>query len=346
MVVWAGIVFLLVFLIIPFGTGNLLIRSKSFALTILGGLFFSFCVFEVLAVIFHITLGSLRLLTAIWCGICMAVALAGWRKAARGHRPAFGRGAEWTQIERVLLLVAVALVVFQTMNTVLNTFYGNWDDATYGGTAATSWYTDTVDRYDSWFGVLRPAFYATQYNLAAWPVYSSMLSVLTGIHPVIIYRTILPLFEIPLAYYIAYMLIRTFWKERRGKALLALVYYNIFTLLAAENMPGTSGEWWLVVNIWTGKALAAAIVIPLILWLLIQVEEKQKDKEYTRQLWRVLLFVCWAGCFISASLFFIVPLQLALWGGLYLLRTKKWKDFKKFVLCALPALACVLVTLL
>lgn len=346
MAVWTGIVLLLVFLVIPFGMGNVLIRCKNLLLTMLGGLFSSFCVFEVLAIIFHAALGSLRVLTVLWCVICMAAALAGWWKAVRGQRPEFDKRAEWTLVEKILLFIAAALIVLQTMNVVLRVYYGNWDDETYCGAAVTSWYTDTVDRYAPGLGVLQPAFMRTQYNLAAWPVYSSMLAVLTGIHPAIIFRTILPLFEIPMAYYIDYLVIRSFWKEHRGKALLALVYFQIFTLLAAERTYGTSGEWWLVVNIWTGKALTASIMIPLILWLLIQMEEHQAEESRARQIGRVLLFVCWAGCLISGSLFFVIPVELALWGGLYLLRTRRWNMLPGFALCGALPLLCALITLL
>ena len=346
MVIWTSIVFIMLFLIIPFGVGNTLICSKSFFITVIGGLFFSFCVFEILSLIFHVTLGSLRLQIALWCMICIVVAALGWRKAARGERPTVIKKTKWTRIDVILLLIAVAIIVFQTMNTVLNTYYGNWDDETYCGTAVTSWYTDTVDRYKPGFGVLQPAFYEAPYNIASWPVYSSMLAVLTNIHPAIVFRTILPLFEIPLAYYIAYQLIRIFWKENREKALLALIYFQLFTLLAAEHMPQTSGEWWFVVNCWTGKALMTTVMTPLILWLLIQVEENQKGGASTDAIWRTLLFVCWSGCFISASLFFVVPMELALWGGLYLVRSKRWRDFPKFVLCGLPTLFCALVTTL
>lgn len=326
--------------------GNVFIRSESFFLTVIGGLFSGFCVFEILSLVFHVTLGSLRLQIIIWCMICIVIALMGWWKAGRGERPVLAKGAKWTRMEIILLLIAVAMVLFQTMNTIFNTYYGNWDDETYCGTAVTSWYTDTVDRYMPGIGVLKPAFYETPYNIASWPVYSSMLAVLTKIHPAIIFRTILPLFEIPLAYYIAYKLIQVFWRESREKTLLALIYFQLFTLQAAEHMPQTSGEWWLVVNCWTGKALMAAIMTPLILWLLIQLEESQKVKASTDAIWRTLLFVCGAGCFISASLFFVVPMELALWGGFYLIRTKCWRDLPRFVLCGLPTLLCALVTIL
>lgn len=344
MVIWAIIIFAMVFLVIPFGMGNLLVGGDNLFIIMIGGLFSGFCIFEILALLFHIALGSLRLQVALWCIICVAIALIGWRKAAQGERPPVDKGRKWTRIERALLLVVVVLVVFQTLNTVLNVYYGNWDDETYCGTAVTSWYTDTVDRYAPGFGVLQPAFYQMQYNIACWPVYSSMLAVLTGVHPAIIFRTILPLFEMPFTYYIAYRLAQSFWENSREKSLLALIYFQIFTLLAAEHMPQTSGEWWLIVNCWTGKALTTSIMTPLILWLLIQVEEKKQYEVGIGPIWRALMFVCWSGCFVSASLFFLVPMELAVWGGAYLLRTKRWRDFPKLVLCVGPTLICAVVT--
>lgn len=345
MALWTAIVLLLLFLIVPFGMGNVLIRSESFLLTVVGGLFASFCLFELLALVFHITAGSLRLLTAIWCTICGMVALFGWFSGSRGKRPTLTKGTPWTCTEKGLLLIAVALIALQTINTVFNTHYSNWDDTTYCGTAVTSWYTDTVDRYTPYSGVLEDAFYNARYNIASWPTYSSMLAVLTGVHPAIIFRTILPLVETPFAYFVAYLLIRFFFQGRRAKALLALIFFQLFTLLGAEHMPQTSGEWWMTVNCWTGKALAASIMAPLILWLLIQLEESQTHKEKTGPTWRVLWFVCGACCLISASLFFMVPIELLLWGGLYLFRTKRWEDIPKFILCGMPTALCVVAIL-
>ena len=345
MAIWTCVILVLVLGVIPFGMGNALLGGKSLHLTMLCGLFASFCVFEALALPFHAALGSLRLMTVLWCVVCGVVALWGFWKFRRGMRPQPSPAQRWTRTQKLLLAVAVALILVQVLNTFLNVYYGNWDDETYCGTAAASWYTDTVDRYAPNSGVLQPAFYNDKYNIAAWPVYSSMLAVLTGVHPVILFRTVLPLFEIPLAYYIAYLLLRCFWPQGRGKALLGLVYYILFTLLAAENMPQTSGEWWLVVNSWTGKALTNAIMIPLVLWLLIRLDQCRQDPEAQRTLWRVLLPVCWASCFISASLFFVVPMELVLWGGFYLVRTRRWGDIPRFVACGLPVGLCALVTL-
>lgn len=343
MIVRTCVMLALALLVIPFGIGNLLIRGKSHWLIMMGGLFASLCIFEVLAILFHITLGSLRLLTVIWIVGCGLLALWGWKKYIKENRILIRETEAWTRQQRLLAAVAVTLVAVQTLNTVLNTYYGNWDDETYCATAVTSWYTDTVDRYSPHTGSLQSAFYEQYYNIAAWPVYSSMLAVLTGVHPAILFRTILPLFEIPISYCIAYQLLRCFWSKERGKALLALVYFQIFTLLAAESMPQTSGEWWLVVNCWTGKALTAAIVTPLILWLLIRLEQSSEEEQH-QDIWRALLVVCWASCLVSASLFFVVPTELGLWGIFYLIRTRKCKEIPRFVICVLPTACCALWT--
>ena len=96
---------------------------------------------------------------------------------------------------------------------------------------------------------------------------------LSGIHAAIIYRTILPIFEMALAYYLLYSLLRHFLRDDRRKALIAFVFVYQFFLLAAKNMSQFSNEWWLLVNGWTGKALAFNVVTPLVLWLILTMED-------------------------------------------------------------------------
>ncbi len=81
--------------------------------------------------------------------------------------------------------------MLQIANTVFNVTYKNWDDETYCANAVGAVYTDLVNRVAPESGVLHPAFYNKKYVIAGWPIYSSMLSVLSGIHAAIIYRTIL-----------------------------------------------------------------------------------------------------------------------------------------------------------
>ena len=112
-----------------------------------------------------------------------------------------------------------------------------------------------------------------------------------------------------------------------------------FMIAAAETVGGATNEWWQVVDIWSGKALAFNIVSPLVLWLLFEIEDCT-DQAKHRALWRVLFLVCCACSLIAASLYMTVPVELALWGGLYLLRTRRWRDLRGFVACGIPLVIC------
>lgn len=349
MILVACFVFCAVWLLLPIGIGYAWISLRDIRYTAIGGLFTSWCLFEILAMIFHVTLGSLRLMTVLWCILCCGIALFGyWRRfrcRAQISAPARPAAAEaWTRLQVLLLILILALVALHTLNTVLNTYYWNYDDETYRGTAVTSWYTDTVDRYAPNSGTLQKIFYNEKYVIASWPVFSSVLAVLTKIHPAIIFRTIMPVFLVPLSYGIAYLIIRHFFPASRGKALLGMLYYILFVFVTTERTTDiTNCEWWFVVNPWTGKALTGILVIPLLFWLLLRLNRCTDAGEQTA-IWRTLLVVSWGACFVSASLFFLVPLQLGVWGLLYMLRRKNPAAWWKFALCAVPSLFCALFT--
>ena len=346
---YLSIVLLLVLFIIPYGMGCILIKSKELCLTWMGGFFVSLCAFEVLALIFHAVYGSLHVMVILWCMSCGSLACLGFFRGKKPDNPlskiAF---SDWSRTEKILLLLVAILILLQTLNNVLNTTYRNWDDETYCANAVGSWYTDKVNRCAPQSGIYRNAFYDKKYTLAAWPIYSSMLAVLSHVHPAIIYRTVLPLFEVPFAFFIIYLLLRHFFSNNRSAALLGLLFSQMFIFVAAENS-SISKEWWRVANCWTGKALSFHIISPLILWLLFRIESEQSTVERNK-LWYVLIAVCGASCLIAASMFMTVPLLLAVWGIFYLLRIKNTRnllsEFIRLVICAAPTTLCAIILIL
>lgn len=334
------VVLALVLGVLPAGMGCALIPTKNKLLVYLGGLFASLTLFEIFQFIFHAVGGSLRVMTLLWCVLCAAVAVVGLRRQGRS---VFAQRPRWdlNRLQTLLLVVGVALVAVQTLNTVFNTYYGNWDDETYCTNAVASWYSDLVNRFDPAMGLFEEAFYDKKYTVAGWPMYSASLAVLTGVHPAIVFRTLLPLFEIPLAYLAVWLVVRHIFKKDLTKALLAFVYAVLFTIAAAEGVGGATQEWWLIVSIWSGKGIAFNIMTPLLLWLLLELEDTPTPAD-RRPLWRVMFFTCGACCLIAASLYMTVPIELALFGAFYLLRTRRWKDIGHFAACVLPLAALAL----
>lgn len=338
-----GLVLALCLLVLPYGMGLALCRRARPGLVYFGGLTASWTLFEILSLLFHGMLWSLRVMSVLWLVLCLAVAAAGYLRA-RGQRPKPVPSQPWTGVQRLLLAVVVAVVVLQTLNTVFNAYYGNWDDETYCSIAVTSWYTDTVNRCSTTSGALRDAFYNLKYVLPGWPVYSAALGVLGGLHPAIVYRTLLPVLEIPAAWLLGYWIIRAFFRRNRTRALAAMLLFQLLSLVAAERMTGTAIEWWMLVDCWTGKAVGGGIVVPLMLWLVLNLCDASEEGQRA-DLWKVLFLTGCAACFVSASLFFLIPVQLVLWGGCFLWQTGRRRDLWKFGVCMLPSLVCVAVTL-
>lgn len=337
---WQFMVLLLVLLVIPYGMGRALTPGNKRIYTYFSGLCASWLLFEGLSVAYHVACGRLRQMSWLWVGICAFLAIYGyWKKRDLSliHKGWF---VGWSKTEILLLVFVIGLVITITGNTVFNTFYGNYDDETYCATAVTSWYTDTVNRYAPNSGEFKPPFYHIRYVLASWPVYSSTIAVLTGIHPAIVFRTILPLFVIPITCLVDYLLIAHFLPKREN-ALFATFLLLLLTLQTAELSDMTSREWWLVVNCWTGKSIAGNLIIPLVLWLLCRLEQ-EKERLQFHACQATLFFVCNASCMISSTLTYVVPFELTVFGAFYLFRTKRWKEIFFFALCvALPAVTGV-----
>ena len=330
-------------LALPYGMGLALCRTSRPVLTYFGGLMASWTAFWGLSLVFHAALGSLRVMTGVWLALCVAVAAFGClRCRPRGVRraPAPGRDA----VQALLLAAVVALVLLQTLNTVGNTYYGNWDDETYCSIAVTSWYTDTVNRCSTTSGALLPAFDNVKYVLASWPVYSASLALLTGLHPAIVFRTLLPLFEIPACWCLWYGVVAQFFRRERRAALLAMLLLQALALLAAERTARLGVEWWMLVNCWTGKSVGGGLIVPLILWLMVVLPDA--DAPARGGCWKILFLTCCAGCFVSASMFFLIPVQVALWGGVYVLHSRDAKALLRLGACVAPAAVCILAALL
>ena len=331
-------------LFVPLGMGKALLRKQGALLSFICGFAASLVYFEILMLIFHALGASLRVMVWLWCVPCGLVAVYGIFQSTRSkNSEAILKKGSWDAISILLLMVVLLLTVGITLNTVFNTTYVNWDDQTYVANAVGTWQTDQVNRVAPYSGSARAPFYDRKYVIAGWPIYSSMLAVLSGVHPAIVFRTLLPLFEIPAAIGVIFLLLKELFPKSQKKALLGVIYYIFFALAVSEKMGGNCSEWWLFVNGWTGKALSFNVVIPLVLWLLLRLEKEAAGKARTA-CWITLFLVSGAACNIAATMFMILPIEIGTWGIFSLYRTRRWSDIWKYALSAAPAVLCAIVT--
>ena len=112
---------LLVLLLIPGGLGCVPGRDRR--LVLLGGYCASLAVFEVFQLVFHVTAGSLRLMTLLWCVLCAALAVWGYARHGREVWRGGYKLPKLTHIEWLLFALGAAVVVSRSAGTpLLNMF--------------------------------------------------------------------------------------------------------------------------------------------------------------------------------------------------------------------------------
>ncbi len=332
-----GIILLLFWIILlPFALGAFLFPGDSEAQTKADvfehyalGIVVVFAIFELITVPVTFMKGSLTLVTWLWAGSCIALALAGgihrFRKEKNGKMFRFSfhlkrKISGWEVGTLVLILFQIIYVALQ--------MHIDDDDAWYAGTAVASYATDTINRIYPYTGEWMSAF-PSDYTLSPYPIFYAMLGRLTGIHPTILMHTIMPVVLIALSYMVYRLIAHMVFHGNEKQAGQMMFFIALFQLFG--NYSVRSASTFLLVRIWQGKATLCNIMIPLTIYLFMQVTEYENRKNW------IALFLCVvAGTMVSSMGVFLLPVLLASMSFVAALRYKKIKQMFYTVLCILP----------
>ena len=219
------------------------------------------------------------------------------------------------------LLQIVAAVFFVHMDA---------DDAYYIGTANTSLSTDTLFLFEPDTGY---ASYAvnTRYAFSAIMVFWSYLSKITGIHPLIIAHTIIPIVFISISYILWWEVGKCLLKGKEQR-------WIFFLLINVINVFGNTSVYtqssFLLFRIWQGKALLPNIILPSFLYFFL----KLYGNNCLKRQWLTILITVLAACCCSSM---VVPLGAMVIGTgtcILVLAKRDWKIFLYGLLCCIPCL--------
>ena len=164
---------------------------------------------------------------------------------------------------------------------------------------------------------------------------------LTGIHPSILCRTLLPVIVIPAAYIIMYLILKDMFGEEE-KAPAGLLFLQIAYELGSCG--GGVRQWWLLMYSWYGKTVTAMLICPFILYLFLILENENQQK-HQLQLW-VLLALTAQGRLYGSS--FVLPYgSLPLrrtWPVYHFVRKRNLLFCIKLSICTIPCTALYYVT--
>lgn len=333
------ILFLIIMIGLPYllGTSCRIEEGECVGRTVLGkwnfGMVLMYAIFEVVVLVGTFGRISLRKVSAMYLLMLLAIIIAGTvfklRRKDRSKRLSLHISNDrWALVLLVLVLVGIVYqIVFVCRNMHIDD-----DDAYYVGMAVTSYYSNTISVNHPYLGTAVELKQMANYVLSPYPVYCAMWSQLLNLHPAILMRSILPAVNIAWAYVVYYLLAGTLFRkfEQQMEFMAFVVLANFFGAYS-----GVSSSMFLLVRVWQGKALIAAIFVPM-LWYIWMRIRKQSEKQ---GLWILMFLAVIGACLCSSMAMFLCPILLGAFGLQYLIEQRSWKNVGKLVVCALPCLA-------
>lgn len=328
-----GILALFWLAVIPTACGALFFKKHdtfSFAKSLLFGYLLLFSLAELLILLFMYFNRPLHELVTCYGILSAAAALSGVILLRR-RKISVLPDLKAVQNTSLYFWAAVLFILFQICVLVFLAHL-DADDALYVGAATTAIETDSIYRINAYTGIPYVRL-PRRYILSPFPIFLAVVSQLSGgLHPAIMAHTVFPVIFLPAAYLAQYLTGQKWFpdnKTARGVYLLTAAALCWFSAYSVYN----AGDFQMV-RIWQGKALLAAMVIPLIFYLSWTIVMK-KPAEHT---WLLYAMANLSACLLSSMGIILAPLMMGVFTILGSVRLRSIKTAAYGLLCCLPSI--------
>lgn len=333
-----SIIFILAMTFIPYfvGCGCILLDRKTGDIDVLEkwnfGMVLMHAIFEIVVLAGTFTKMTLKNVTVFYFAILsvaiMIVGLIGNRTKKRVF--SVGKIPSFSKKEMTLLLIVLVGILYQILFVCLG-LQSDADDAYYVGMAMTSFQTDTISVYHPYLGTPVKLKTMANYVLSPYPIFWAMWSKVLKIHPAILMRSILPAINIAWSYVVYRLLAKKIFLTERKRIifLLIVVLANLFGAYSDR-----TSAVFLLQRVWQGKGALAAILIPMLWYLLIRL---RKEGENTYVYVEVFVTIL-AACLTSSMALFLCPVLMGAFGLEYLISERRWSVVGRLILCTLPCI--------
>lgn len=328
-------------LIVPTAAGIPFLKKKKDGTVsdcFFAGYLFFFSVSELLTL--PMTYGKAPLHLLVWCSGFLFLGMAAYGifclvKQRRSYRAAQHAADFREKIRNAspFFWCALILIAVQMLIVVLYAHF-DADDAFYVAAATTAVHTDSIFAFDPYTGYAARSL-PSRYVLSPFPIFLAVISQLcNGLHPAITAHTIFPpVFQL-LAYTAIYQIGRRWFPKSshgRGIFLFCAATLNSFFTYSVYNV----GSFQMI-RIWQGKALLAAALLPLLLYLSLSTI-MEKTPKYP---WKLLLMANLSCCLLSSMGIILAPLMQGIFVMLNLLRFRSSNTRHALfgLLCCIPSL--------
>lgn len=237
--------------------------------------------------------------------------------------------------EGMLLWLAFwGLLLFQLVQAV-RLVYEDSDDAYYVAVASIAESSDTMFRVLPYTG--GATLLDARHGLAPFSIWMAFLARVSGMRPVILAQTALPVVLIAMAYGIYYLFSVLLFPEKGGQRPLFLIFAEILVLFGNTSVYTT--EVFLIGRSRQGKASLGSIVFPFVLLISLMLLQKLQEREKIPVGYYLLLAAAAAaGCLCSTMGAMLTAAIIGAVGLLTAAFCRKWKVLLPLAACCTPCI--------
>ena len=281
MVAWSVVRLIYWMLIVPYLIGQLFNfilpeEKKTVGMTFVLGFLIYIAIFEVIAIpcIINYVYESFTHCRQLYVVIVSLLAIGG---AFRFNKAMFTRkiACDLKTETKIYYGIFIALVLFQL---VMNFAYApfNGDDAEYVTNSLIAQQWGSMNRVDPNVG--GPIDLKVRNVLAAITMWIAFIAKSSSVHATIVSHAVMPLFVLPLVYYVYYRIGKILFKEKKEILPVFMIFINVLFMFG--NVSLSTPATFLLMRSWQGKAVFSNLVLPMIVWMfLLMFEDASKVSE-------------------------------------------------------------------
>lgn len=234
----------------------------------------------------------------------------------------------------LLWLVFWGLLLFQLVQAV-RLVYEDSDDAYYVAVASIAEKSDTMFRVLPYTG--GATLLDARHGLAPFSIWMAFLARVSGMQPVILAQTVLPVALIAMAYGIYYLFSVLLFPEKGGQQPFFLVFAEILVLFG--NYSVYTAEVFLIGRSRQGKASLGSIVFPFVLLISLMLLKKLQEREKVPAGFYLLLAAAAAaGCLCSTMGAMLTCIMIGIVGLLTAVFYHQWRVMLLLAVCCIPCI--------
>lgn len=168
-----------------------------------------------------------------------------------------------------------------------------------------------------------------------WMIYTALMAELVGIHPTILAHTILPVILLGMSYMIFWLIGEALF----GAGIFEKLFFVIFIAWINMFFCNTTHTQSTVtlVRIWQGKAVVAAVAIPMLLYTLLLLYHARGEASNGR-IYILLTVVSLGSCLLSGMGIFFAGIMTGVYGLWYVIVSRRWKELVGVCVACIPTL--------